>query len=306
MGSINFTGIDRFPMKTSVYVLPQSMKNPLSGRPTLLSPAWNLAKRLFRLAALFYICLLIFTLLAANTLIFPSPPPSYKILPDQVALHTEDGLDLAGILISRPGAGQTILYSHGNGEDLGRCLPHLTYLAGLGFNVFAYDYRGYGQSQGKSGEKGVYKDIKAAWNYLVNDLHLPPSSILVYGRSLGSGPSTWLAAQEPCGGLILDCADTSTFKTVLPWLWFPNDKFPNLSRIGRVTCPVLVIHGTRDRTIPFSHGVKLYTAAPDPKIHLWVEGAGHNDLHRLAGESYGQAVLELADLAKKQSHQPSK
>lgn len=282
------------------------MKNNLPGGPPVFSPAWNLAKRLFRLAALFYVCLLIFTLLAANALIFPSPPPSYKVLPGQVALHTEDGLELAGIFISTPGAAQTILYSHGNGEDLGRCLPHLAHLAGLGFNVFAYDYRGYGRSQGKSGEDGVYLDIKAAWNHLVKERRIPARSILIYGRSLGSGPSTWLAARERCGGLILDSAYTSTFKTVLPWLWFPNDKFPNLSRIQKVGCPVLVLHGTKDSTIPFSHGLKLFEAAPEPKLHLWVEGAGHNDLHSMAGERYDRVLLEFADLAKKRSYQPNK
>jgi len=215
-------------------------------------------------------------------------------------------LQLAALWRPQSGAAQTILYSHGNGEDLGLCQPRLDLLAGFGFNIFAYDYRGYGRSDGKPGEQGVYLDIQAAWNYLVNELQLPPKTILIYGRSLGSGPSTWLASRQDCAGLILESAYTSTFKTTLPWLWFPNDKFPNLSRMKQIHCPVLVMHGSEDPIIPFSHGQRLFQAAAEPKLSLWVKGAGHNDLSDLAEKDYEKAILDLAKAAKNNAHQPSK
>jgi fermentation-respiration switch protein FrsA (DUF1100 family) len=97
-------------------------------------------------------------------------------------------------------------------------------------------------------------------------------------------------------GLILESSFTSAFRVVLPIPILPFDKFPNLDKISQVNCPVLVIHGTADETISLSHGKRLFAAAPEPKRSFWVEGAGHNDLFWVAGEQYGEALQDFAQL----------
>ncbi|MEQ9550896.1 MAG: alpha/beta hydrolase [Coleofasciculus sp. G3-WIS-01] len=139
-------------------------------------------------------------------------------------------------------------------------------------------------------------------NYLKEQLGVPPEQIIAYGRSVGGGSAVDLAARHPLAGLILESSFTSAFRVVLPIPILPFDKFPNLDKITQVNCPVLVIHGTADGTIPLSHGKRLFAAAPEPKRSFWVEGASHNDLFWVAGEQYGKTLQEFAQLiAKTQS-----
>ena len=186
-------------------------------------------------------------------------------------------------------------FSHGNAEDLGFDLPYLRELWNAGFNVLAYDYRGYGRSDVKPSEKGLYRDIEAAYAHLTGPLGIPPEKIIVLGRSLGSGPSVHLAATRPVGGLILESAFISAFRVVIPFPFFPFDQFPNLKRLPQVKCPLLVIHGTQDEVIATRHGRKLYESYHGPKQCFWVEGAGHNDLFPIADEAYLRALRNFSN-----------
>ena len=188
-----------------------------------------------------------------------------------------------------------LLYSHGNAEDLGLIRPVLDILTETGAAVFAYDYQGYGTSEGRATEQGAYADIDAAYAYLTKDLAIAPERIIIHGRSVGGGPSVALAAREPVGGLILESAFISAFRTVVPFPILPFDKFHNLSKLKDVDSPVLVIHGTEDRTIPFWHGETLFEHAPEPKQFFWVEGAGHNDLVWVAGDRYVTAIQDFIE-----------
>ncbi|MBI4409700.1 MAG: alpha/beta hydrolase [Gemmatimonadetes bacterium] len=234
--------------------------------------------------------------------LFQPPPATYRADQDIIHLSTADGVRLAALWLPNPGAAFTILYSHGNAEDLGWSRPALEELRELGFAVFAYDYRGYGLSEGRPSERGAYLDIEAAYQHVTRALGVPAERIIVHGLSLGGGPSVLLAATRPVAGLILESTFTTAFRVVTRVPLFPIDRFRNLQRLRRVHCPVLVIHGTDDEVIPFSHGPRLFAAAPEPRRRLWVEGATHNDLRVVAGAAYERALVEFRDLLLEGAH----
>ncbi|WP_431662253.1 alpha/beta hydrolase [Pantanalinema rosaneae] len=226
----------------------------------------------------------------ADRMIFQPQPASYQDQPDTLKLTTSDGVQITALYLPNPKATYTILYSHGNAEDLGDSRSTLEALHSTGFAVLSYDYRGYGTSPGSASEQTTYQDINAAYEYLTTTLHIPPDRIIVYGRSVGSGPSVDLASRVPIAGLILENAFTTTFRVITRIPIFPFDRFDNLSKIGRVNCPVLIIHGSADRVIPLHHGQTLYHHANHPKQWVVIEGAGHNDLMAVAGSEYVQIL----------------
>lgn len=239
-----------------------------------------------------------FAYFISDRLIFRPPVSSYgpAHLP-VVQVETEDGVSLAVLHLPASGAANTILYSHGNAEDLGMALPVLTAFRDAGFSVLAYDYRGYGASEGgPPSAEGAYRDIRAVYRHAVTTLGIPPSRIIVYGYSVGTGPSIDLAAREPVAGLVVENGFVSAFRVLTGVPLLPFDKFPNLRTIRRVGSPVLVIHGMEDEVIPPSHGRRLFEAAREPKRALWVDGAGHTNVAAVAGERYWDALHGFARL----------
>jgi len=229
-------------------------------------------------------------------MIFLPPPATYRSGPEIVELRTADGIRIAALHLPNPSGDYTLLYSHGNAEDLGAVRPLLVRLRAIGFSVFAYDYRGYGASEGRPSERGAYADIDAAYAYLTTALGIPPARIIAYGRSVGSGPAVDLAARRPIGGLVVESAFTTAFRVLTRVPLLPFDRFRNIDKIGRVRCPVLVMHGRADEVVPLAHGEALWRAAPQPKRFLWADGAGHNDFWQVAGSEAAHALGELAAL----------
>ncbi|MEX0893799.1 MAG: alpha/beta hydrolase [Gemmatimonadota bacterium] len=226
-------------------------------------------------------------------LMFPRPPVSYGEHEDLLELRAPTGERLAARWLPDPEARLALLYSHGNYEDLGTILPEAERLRRLGYAVLTYDYRGYGRSAGRCTVRGAVEDLEAAYRWLLEEAGYTPDRVVLYGRSVGGGPTLDLATREPVGGVILEGTFLTPFRVVTRLPLLPFDHFRNDRLIGNVDCPVLVIHGTRDRVVPFSHGRALYLRAPEPKRHLWVEGAGHNDLTLVAGAAYEEAVREF-------------
>jgi abhydrolase domain-containing protein 17 len=250
-----------------------------------------------------YAALAVLGWLVADRMIFLPPHPSYDAarLP-VVHVETEDGARIAMLHLPNEDAEFTILYSHGNAEDLGHGLPTLEALRSLGYAVIGYDYRGYGASTGGApSERTAYRDHEAVYRYATRTLGIEPRRIVLYGRSVGSGPATRLAAREPVGGLILESAFTSTYVVLTRVAFLPFDRFPNIRHIRDVRAPVLIIHGIRDEVIPFAHGQRLYAAAREPRRALWVEGAGHNDVALVAGARYDAALQEFRSLLETSS-----
>lgn len=202
--------------------------------------------------------------------------------------------------VSNPEAHFTLLFSHGNGEDLGMVEPFLQTLRQWGFSVLAYDYRGYGLSSGSPAEYHAYADALAAYTYPTEELQVPPERAILYGRSLGGGVATELATRVPIAGLVLESTFTSIFRVVLPFPLFPFDRFINRDKLPHLEVPLLILHGTADRVVPFRHGQDLFAIAPEPKFFLWVEGADHNDFVEVAGDRLRIALAEFAAFVKAQ------
>ncbi len=258
-------------------------------------------KRLVILLAGAYVLLMIIACGFADRLMFHPHESSYADTDDIIKLTTADGVKISAMYFANPAAKFTILHSHGNAEDMGDLIGIYREISNAGFNVLAYDYNGYGTSEGTPGEKAAYADIDAAYDYLTGELHVPPERIIVLGRSIGGGPAVDLAARRPVGGLVLESAFVSAFRTVTRVPLLPWDKFENLKKLPSVKCPVLVIHGDRDSLVAPWHGKRLYEAAPGEKQCLWVEGAGHNDLVWVAGERYARALQDFAALVEKEN-----
>lgn len=244
--------------------------------------------------ALLYLALIAFGLFFSDSLIFQPRPSSYTDNPETLKIKSANGKTISAVYLYNPDATFTLLVSHGNAEDLGDDHYWLEDLRRAGFNVFAYDYQGYGTSQGVPSEKTSYEDELAAYDFLAIELRTPPDRIIIFGRSVGSGPAVYVAARRPAAGLILQSPFVSAFRVLTRVPLLPFDKFPNLNRIRHVHCPVLVIHGLKDGVIGSWHGKKIYDAANQPKQFLWVQGADHNDLDMVAGAAYLQAIRSFA------------
>lgn len=236
--------------------------------------------------------------LGSDRMIFLPPPPSYRDGPSILKVPTAGGERIAAVYLPNPAGTYTMLFSHGNGEDLGWVLPLLPALRDLGFSVFAYDYRGYGLSEGRPSERNAYADIDGAYDYLTGELKTPPERIILYGRSLGAGSAVDLAARRPVGGLVLESPFLSAFRVMTRIVVFPFDKFRNEDKIGRVRCPVLVMHGEADDIVPFWHGRRLFEKAPNPKIFVPIPGAHHNDFMWVAGDRYAAALRAFEALLR--------
>ena len=254
--------------------------------------------RLIRSILIIYILIGFWAFFFSDRLIFLPRPSSYQTNQDFVKLKSRNRTQITGIYLPLPKAEYTILYSHGNAEDLGEILPRLRDLRDIGFNIFSYDYQGYGTSQGRPSVAGAYQDVNAAYEYLTQKLGIPANKIIVYGYSVGGGPSVDLASRQPVAGLVIESSFTTAFRVVTGIPVYPFDKFPNIDNIKNVNCPVLVIHGNADRVIPFSHGQQLFAMVDQPKLSFWVNGAGHLNLLEVAGEEYVKVMTEFIRLVQ--------
>ncbi len=240
-----------------------------------------------------YILLILAGWFLAEKLIFQPQPSSYQDDSRIIKVRVNKSMTISAVYLSVPSAQYTILYSHGNAEDLGELLPYLRQFKQINVSVFAYDYEGYGTSDGKPSEANSYNDINAAYNYMIHDLKIPAGNIIVFGRSVGGGPAGYLAAKQQVAALILESTFVSAFRVLTKVPLLPFDRFNNLSRISKINCPLLVVHGKMDRVVAFWHGEKLYEKAKKPKQKFWLEDAGHNDVAVIGGESYWHAIREF-------------
>lgn len=255
--------------------------------------------RLIRSALLIYLLFLAYVFLFSDRMIFLPPRPGYDDSEEVIKVTTADDVQIAAIYLLDPAAEFTILYSHGNAEDLGTVRWVLEQIHDRGYSVFAYDYRGYGTSGGRASEKGAYRDIEAAYDHLTGELGADASKVILMGRSIGAAVALDLAAKKPVAGIILESPFLTAFRTVTRIRLAPFDKFKNIDKIGKVGCPKLFIHGTSDSIVPFAHGKKLFEMAPEPKMNLWVEGLDHNDdIPSIAGESYWKAIEDFTKMVR--------
>lgn len=257
-------------------------------------------KTLLILVIVAYAVLIAYAYFMADRLMFRPPACSYT--PTSVPIEmveTEDGERIAVTHLHNPSADLTILYHHGNAEDLGHLYAHLQRIRDAGFSIVAFDYRGYGMSsRGRPTAGGAVLDAEAAYRYTVDVLGVAPSELILLGRSVGSGPATDLASRMVAAGLIIEGGFTSAFRVVTHLPILPFDRFPNVLRISQISVPVLIVHGDQDEVIHVRHGRQLYRAANEPKHMLEVAGGGHSDLMLMAAERYLQSLKDFGDLVR--------
>mmetsp|Transcript_12822 Transcript_12822/g.27721 ORF Transcript_12822/g.27721 Transcript_12822/m.27721 type:complete len:329 (-) Transcript_12822:518-1504(-) len=194
------------------------------------------------------------------------------------------GSEIITAFVPHRSATITILYSHGNAVDLGQMLPVYRELSKLlKANVMGYDYTGYGASTGLQPTVGhTLADIMTVYEHLVNVMKLNPRSIIAYGQSVGSGPTSYLGAHVPdLGGVVLHSPLLSGIRVLSPGLkWWPAfaDVYPNHLLAPKINAPVLVMHGTEDEVIHISCGERLHQLCKNKVQPLWAQGFNHQDL----------------------------
>lgn len=219
-------------------------------------------------------------------------PSPFGLPAEDVWFHAEDGVELHGWWIPHPRAGGTILFCHGNTGSIAHRIGLFRYLRRLKVNLLAFDYRGYGRSEGEPSEKGLYRDVRAAYRHLMGPLGQEPERLLLFGHSLGGAVAIDAAQDCPAAGLIVQSSFTDvramarSFFPQLPIHLLARNQFRSAEKVGGLALPKLFIHGTADGTVPLNLGRELFARAAEPKELMEVPNAGHNDLHRHGGVAY--------------------
>jgi uncharacterized protein len=201
---------------------------------------------------------------------------------EEIMLDTGDGERVIVWHLPPRGDKPVVLYLHGNGASLRWRVDRFRALTADGTGLVALSYRGYGGSSGSPTEAGLIKDAEAAYAFTV--ARYPPSRIVLWGESLGTGVAVALAAEKPVGHVVLQSPFSSAADVGAERYWFVpvrllmKDQFRSDLRIGKVTAPVLVLHGDQDDVVPFALGERLYGLINAPKRFVRFPGAGHNDL----------------------------
>ncbi len=233
----------------------------------------------------------------SNGMIFLPPPASYKDSDSNtiIKLTTSDNKKITAMYLENENAEYTILYSHGNATDIGYMSSFFKQYYNHNYSFLSYDYHGYGTSEGRPNEKNSYKDIKAAYDFLVNEKQINPKKIILIGNSVGSGPTLELAAKEEIGALVLESAFVTAFRVLTRIPLLVVDKFRNNRKIKKVKVPTLFIHGEEDVTISIWHSEKLYDIVSKdiPKKFIRVKDADHNNIYSVMGEDYWQELEEF-------------
>jgi len=176
-----------------------------------------------------------------------------------------------------------ILYLHGNADNLNRWGKYASDFTDRGYDVLMIDYRGYGKSDGEATEEHIYKDAESAYQWLSKQID--NQQIIIYGRSLGSGPATYLAANYDAKMLILEtpfenieCVDDNKLP-LMSFLFRSRVKFPNDQYIQKVDFPIFIFHGTEDFVVPYDCAKGLETFLKPEDKFITIEGGGHKNLN---------------------------
>ncbi len=200
---------------------------------------------------------------------------------EDIYIETTDQVTLHGWFIPGPSS-RVLLFFHGNAGNISHRLDSIRLFHDLGLSVLIIDYRGYGQSNGRTSEKGMYRDADAAWRYLTEERGFRPGDVVIFGRSLGASVASHLASRHSPAALIVESSFTSVpeiAQELYPWLparWLSHLRHATRDYVRNVRSPVLVVHSRDDEIIPFHHGEAIFASANEPKTLLTIRGT-HND-----------------------------
>ena len=262
---------------------------------------------LFYFLVAYVLLLMVVRLSERRMIFFPDYPSRLEgdwhpraLAPEDVWLTASDGTKLHAWWISHPAAKFTFLAFHGNASNIANRDATYEFLRDTPANVLALEYRGYGHSEGKPSEVGLYLDADAAYEFLINTKRLDPKSILSFGQSLGTTVAADLAAHHKVGGLILEAPLPSAFRAASKMFWFlPGlsllvySQFDTISKLKQITAPVMVVQCTHDPVLPFQFGQEVYNAAPSPKRFLRIEGECHEESSLIAPVQYRSALEQF-------------
>ena len=228
------------------------------------------------------------------------PDPALALEQQEVTFRAADATRLTAWIIPAANGGPDapwVLIAHGNYGNIGfGGRPQFyAWFRDLGVNLLAYDYRGFGASEGEPTESGVYADADAAYRYLTDSLHVRPSRIILFGHSLGTGVTIELARHVPAAGMIVEDAYTSVADRgqevfpLLPVKLIANSRFASIEKVGELKLPKLFLHAKHDQVIPFRHGQAVFAAAAEPKQFVALE-SGHADGYLAARTTYYPAI----------------
>ncbi len=195
-----------------------------------------------------------------------------------------------------------VLFFHGNAANISHRVPNLEYLHQLGLNLFIFDYRGFGKSEGVPlREEDLYQDARGALRWLQNN-SWKPEQLIYFGRSMGATVALQMALERPPGGVVLECSFTSLpdiairtnpLSFGLMGRWLIKDRFDNEKKIPSLQVPLLLLHGREDKIVPYTMSEKLFSLAREPKTFQLIEGAGHSDCYLVGGELYRNAWVDF-------------
>lgn len=258
--------------------------------------------------AVFTITISIFVLLGCQTVVnkMAFHPDTKNVIPTnklpenvkEIFIKTEDKIEIQTYFIPNKSSNKIVIYYHGNAGNIGHRLSDLMQISRFGVNVLGVGYRGYGKSQGSPTEEGIYIDGKSALKYATNELGFTLEQVYIFGRSIGTTVAINTAQRKNIAGLILvtpltsgkDHAKASGLGLVS---FLAGNSFNNIEKIPEIICPALIIHGNKDRVIPFEMGVKIYEDIKTEKKFVKIEGAGHNDISGTYKSIYWNSILEF-------------
>ncbi len=224
--------------------------------------------------------------------------PTDRGLPyEDAAFQSRDGVRLAAWYVPAPDARFTVLFCHGNSGNIMHSMDAVTAFHEMGLNCLVFDYRGYGNSEGRPTEAGTYLDARAAFDWLTQIKGIPAERIVLCGRSLGGPIAAHLAAEVRAAALTLEATFTSYadigahFYPYMPVRLFARFRYDTLASVRQVRCPVLVVHSKDDQVVPFEFGTRLFDAAPQPKQFTEIAGS-HNDGFVVSADRYKAAWLQ--------------
>ena len=208
-------------------------------------------------------------------------PAAIKLPYEDLYLTTSDDITIHGWWVPAKHEKGTVLFCHGNAGNISHRLGTVKILNAMDLNVLIFDYRGFGKSEGSPSEKGTYRDAEAAWRYVTAVRKIKPDTIILHGRSLGGAVASWLAVKHTPSMLILESTFTSMRDiasyhcSFTPAVLIITYKYNTIDIIKNLHCPLLIIHSKDDEVIPYSHGKRIYNAAPGPKEFVTISGT-HN------------------------------
>lgn len=229
-----------------------------------------------------YLMLMTVAIFFAHKLIFFPPGNHYgEDLPNLHFVEDGRGAKIAYVHYKATPGMPTILWTHGNAEDIGLLSPIFEEFHSLGLGVLAYDYPGYGLSTGTAKEKTCYQAADMVWDHMTGKLNIHEKDIVLLGQSVGSGPTIYLAEKHQSSSVVLIAPLTSVYRVGVKYPIFPFDQFPNIGRIKNVSSPLLVLHGEQDSVIPQNHGQRLIDAHPGESQFVNLPNTNHNDIYYL-------------------------